>query len=64
MPTTTEHDHADKIIKYEAGEMTPQEQIEFFQELINSGMAWKLQGHYGKLAHAMILEGLCKHKGE
>lgn len=49
----------DKIIAYECGEMDDQEMIEFFQELINSGMAWRLQGHYGRTAAALIDAGYC-----
>ena len=49
------------IIRYENGTMTEEETILFFQELINSGLAWKLQGHYGRTAAALIEEGLCKN---
>jgi hypothetical protein len=49
----------DKIIKYENGNMDDKETIEFFQELIDSGMAWKLQGHYGRTAAHLLEEGLC-----
>jgi len=49
----------DKIIKYESGNMTNEETIKFFQELIDSGMAWKLQGHYGRTAVHLLEEGLC-----
>jgi hypothetical protein len=52
-------DVVDKIIKYENGNMTNKETIEFFQELIDSGMAWKLQGHYGRTAVHLLEEGLC-----
>ncbi len=51
----------DKIIRYENGEMDSKTEIvAFFQELINTGMAWKLQGHYGRTAAFLIQEGLCK----
>ena len=49
-----------KIIKYESDEMSQEEVIEFFQELIDSGAAWKLQGHYGRTALRLIEFGLCK----
>jgi polyhydroxyalkanoate synthesis regulator phasin len=52
-------DMVDKIIKYENGNMTNEETIKFFQELIDSGMAWKLQGHYGRTATHLLEEGLC-----
>ena len=47
------------IIEYEAGQMSEERVIDFFQELINSGMAWQLQGHYGRIAQALIDEGIC-----
>jgi hypothetical protein len=53
-------DQIDLIIKYEQGELGEEETIQFFQELINSGMAWKLQGHYGRTAHALIEAGYCE----
>jgi len=49
----------DKIIAYEGGEMTEDEMVAFFQELINDGSAWQLQGHYGRTATALINEGWC-----
>lgn len=48
----------DSIIRYEEGEMNDDETIVFFQKLVDSGMAWKLQGSYGRAAEAMINDGL------
>ena len=53
----------DKIIEFESGEMEPEQIVEFFQELIDSGMAWKLQGSYGRTAMALIEAGHCTRKG-
>lgn len=50
----------DKIIRYENGEMTKDETIEFFQSLVDSGLAWRLQGHYGRTALVLINAGLVK----
>ena len=47
-----------KIIKYESGEMDQEETISFFQELIDTGHAWRLQGHYGRTALRLIEYGL------
>jgi hypothetical protein len=54
-----ESNMVDKIIRYETGEMSEDETIQFFQELIDSGLAWSLQGHYGRVASTLIEEGLC-----
>jgi|TARA_R100000008_G_scaffold82962_1_gene67795 hypothetical protein len=55
----SENSMVDKIIRYETGQMDEAETIQFFQELINSGLAWSLQGHYGRVASTLIEEGLC-----
>ena len=48
------------IMAYEGGELESEEQlIEGFQALIDSGLAWSLQGHYGRTAAALIDAGLC-----
>ena len=54
----------DDIIRYENGEMNTTEKVKFFQGLINSGLAWRLQGHYGRMANALIEHGYCKQAGE
>ena len=46
-----------KIIAYESGEMEHEEIVEFFQHLVNTGMAWQLQGSYGRAAMALIAAG-------
>ncbi len=47
------------IVSYENGEMEEEEMIEFFQNLINSGMAWTLQGSYGRMAMRLVEDGFC-----
>ncbi|MEI6297667.1 MAG: hypothetical protein WCO84_08605 [bacterium] len=49
----------DDILRYEDGDMSPEELIQFFQGLIDSGLAWKLQGFYGRQAEALIEAGHC-----
>jgi hypothetical protein len=51
-------DQVDKIIAYEQGDLDEDATIELFQELVNSGLAWQLQGHYGRTAKSLIDAGL------
>jgi hypothetical protein len=53
-----------KIIDYESGNMDMGEIIEFFQQMIDDGSVWQLQGHYGRTAMALIESGNCHKKGE
>lgn len=48
-----------KLIAYESGELSDEEVIELFQELINTGMCWRLQGAYGRMAQRLIEDGYC-----
>jgi hypothetical protein len=52
-------DEVDLIMAYEQGELSDDETIDLFQRLINSGLVWQLQGHYGRTAHALIQGGYC-----
>lgn len=52
-------DQVSKIMAYESGELEQEEMIELFQELIDTGLAWKLQGCYGRTAAALIENGYC-----
>jgi len=51
--------YIDKIIAFESGEMDDDEIIEFFQEIIDDGTVWHLQGSYGRLASDLISTGDC-----
>jgi len=50
-------DLVEKIQKYEEGNMPGDEMVIFFQELVNSGLVWNLQGHYGRMAELLIEHG-------
>jgi len=45
------------IMDYESGNVTSNELIEGFQNLINSGIVWNLQGSYGRMARSLIEQG-------
>jgi len=53
------YDTLSNIIDYEQGSLNGEETIELFQYLIDTGMAWSLQGHYGRMAEGLIMDGLC-----
>lgn len=46
-----------RIIEFETGESNEEEVIELFQYLVDSGLAWSLQGSYGRTAQALIEAG-------
>jgi hypothetical protein len=48
----------DTMIAYEQGELNEEDTIELFQNLVNSGLVWTLQGSYGRTAMKLIDEGL------
>ena len=58
----TNWNELDFIIAYEAGELDEPDILEGFQHLVNSGLAWKLQGHYGRTAARLIEAGLIEAK--
>ncbi len=66
MPTTRPIDPVplvNLIIDYEAGELEDSRLLDLFAELIRSGDAWSLQGHYGRTARDIIDAGLIDEDG-
>ncbi len=53
----------DLMMDLEAGELNRDETIELFSELIRSGLAWRLQGAYGRIAKELIRSGLLDPDG-
>jgi len=53
-------DLINQLMSYESGEMSDEEEIKFFQELIDTRLVWSLQGHYGRVAATLIEAGLCR----
>jgi hypothetical protein len=58
---TSSFDPFDAIAAYENGKLNEEEIIQLFQNLIDTGVVWVLQGHYRRTALALILSGYC-HK--
>lgn len=48
-----------QLLAWNDGKLGKDEVIELFQVLIDTGMAWKLEGHIGRSANRMIERGLC-----
>jgi len=46
------------MMAFEEGELSEEKTLELFQGLVNSGLAWKLQGSYGRMAKALLDAGL------
>jgi hypothetical protein len=47
------------VIGFESGELDEDEIVAGFQQLINDGTVWQLQGVYGRTAASLIEAGLC-----
>jgi hypothetical protein len=50
-------DLMDQIIAFESGELDAGQTVAMFQGLVDSGLAWKLQGFYGRTAMDLIKSG-------
>ena len=57
-------DLVDRVMRYENGDMDQNEIVSFFGELVRSGLAWQLQGSYGRTAVALIKNGQLSQSGE
>lgn len=55
---TKKFDLTGAIIDFESGNLSEAGTIELFQYLVDTGLAWSLQGSYGRAAKAMIDAGL------
>jgi hypothetical protein len=49
----------DDIEAFEDGSLAEEDVVRLFQRLIDDGTVWRLQGFYGRTAHALIQEGQC-----
>ena len=61
--TVNQSNSLDFIIIYEQGELEPDAQLALFSYLVRSGLAWKLQGVYGRQAVSLINGGWLDKQG-
>ena len=54
----------DRIVEFENGELDFKETIDLFAELVKTGLAWTLQGQYGRTAKSFIEGGFISSTGQ
>lgn len=54
----------DKIIAFESGELSSNEVLDLFADMITSGVVWHLQGVYGRVANDLIGHGWISPEGD
>ena len=52
----------DELMAYEDGRLDQDQIVDLFQRLVDNGMAWSLQGSYGRMAQQLIRQGLVKRR--
>lgn len=52
------YDHVGAIIEFENGSLDEQGILDLFQYLVDTGLAWSLQGSYGRAAKSLLDQGL------
>jgi hypothetical protein len=53
--TKGDRDLVSLIMAWEDGAMSHDEELEFFQSIVKTGLVYQLQGMYGRRAHALGL---------
>lgn len=61
---TFEHDIVGRMMAFENGELDDDKALELFSELVKTGMAWQLQGAYGRTAGDLIARGILTEDGD
>lgn len=56
--------NVDAIMDYESGELDADGIVSLFGDLVASGAAWSLQGHYGRTAASLIDAGWIDRSGQ
>ena len=60
----TNFDLTAAIIEYENTDIMTDNNFDLFAHLIKTGLAWRLQGSYGRQAHYLIQQGFITAEGE
>ena len=50
----------DQLIAYEEGQIPEDQEVAFFEHLVETGTCWQLPGHYQRVAATLIEAGLIK----
>lgn len=53
-----------RLADYEEGLMGDGEVLVLFSDLVKSGLAWQLQGHYGRMAWQLQTDGFLRPNGD
>ena len=48
----------DRLIAYEEGQLTEDQEIALFEHLVQTGTCWQLEGHYQRVAATLLEAGL------
>ncbi|MEU9605430.1 hypothetical protein [Streptomyces sp. NPDC048057] len=57
-------DVAIELGSFEMGELSPRETLDLFSLLVKSGLAWTLQGSYGRTAIELVQAGYLTRDGD
>lgn len=57
-------DQVGMMMNYEQGDLSDEDTLNLFSDLIKSGLVWKLQGHYGRTAKALMDQGYIDKTGK
>ena len=64
MKDEKKYDLMTNLMAYENGDLDVFGSVELFSHLIRHGLAWSLQGAYGRVADSLILQGFLTEHGE
>jgi hypothetical protein len=53
-----------RMMAFEEGELSNDEALKLFSELVKTGVAWELQGAYGRVAGDLIARGVLTEDGD